>query len=67
MYSTLYIHTQSVYVCCSTYGGCVRMNYAGVSTHQVKNLRSSVSRAAIACLGEMFALVGHFMEPVSLY
>ncbi len=33
--------------------------------YQVKNLRSQVSRAAIACLGDLFALMGKAMEPVS--
>ena len=31
---------------------------------QVKNLRSSVSRAAIACIGDMFSLLGRAMEQV---
>lgn len=34
-------------------------------TVQVKNLRSSVARAAIACLGDMFIYTGRYMDPVS--
>ncbi len=33
-------------------------------TVQVKNLRSSVARAAIACFGDLFATVGPAMEKV---
>ena len=32
---------------------------------QVKNLRSSVARAAIACLGDIFIYAGRYMDPVS--
>ena len=32
---------------------------------QVKNLRSTVARGAIACLGDLFALMGRAMEQVS--
>ena len=31
---------------------------------QVKNLRSSVSRGAIACIGDLFSLLGRAMEQV---
>ena len=34
---------------------------------QVKNLRSSVARGAIACLGDMFATMQRAMEQVRLY
>lgn len=34
-------------------------------TAQVKNLRSSVARAAIACLGDMFIYTGRYMDSVS--
>ena len=34
------------------------------SSSQVKNLRSSVARGAIACLGDMFATMQRAMEQV---
>lgn len=34
---------------------------------QVKNLRSSVARAAIACFGDLFATMGSAMEKVNSY